>query len=189
MKLDWIPLAMMAALWLFFLWQPYMRTVRSVAFLTVMSAAFVGSYVLPGQLHEWVQVALAAGTGVILVFFYRSFVTLPARDLAFLDAIDAANQRLQSATRDFEQDPSGKLELRQSLEAAMADVAALDPPDLNWAAVQSGALALLRRRLQLLDQEEVNPADRQEFARQRADLHQRVERARSRRQSFWRSRG
>lgn len=188
MSLDPIPLAVMGGLWVFFLWQPYMRTLRSIAFLTAMSAGLIAAYFLPSQVGQWAQALVIAATAMVLVFFYRPFLTLPAPDVAFLEALDATNQRLQNALTSFEEDPSSTQDWRRSLEAAVAEVSALQPPDITWAAVKSGALALLRRRIELLEQEAVSVADRQEFARQREALHGRIELARHRRRSAWRLR-
>ena len=128
MSLDPIPLAVMAGLWVFFLWQPYMRTLRSIAFLTSMSAGLIAASFLPSQVGQWAQALIVAATAMVLVFFYRPFLTLPASDVAFLEALDAANQRLQHGLSNFEEDPTATQEWRRSLDAAVAEVDALQPP-------------------------------------------------------------
>jgi hypothetical protein len=186
MNLDGISVLLLAALWVVFLWDPLMRTLRSVAFLTVVSAVVVVATYLPAPLVPWVQSVAVASIAAVLLFWNRPFRALPDEDQDFIRQLDDVNTQLNAAAGEFEEDPSQRQRWRQSLWGAMTRLTSVSPPSEEWAEARAEVLALLRRRIELLDQGGISEEERREFVAQKERAHQRISAARAKRTSFWR---
>lgn len=186
MNLDGISLLLLAALWGVFLWDPLLRTLRSVAFLTVVSAVVVVATYLPAPLVPWVQSVAVASIALVFLFWNKPFRALPDEDQDFIRQLDDVNTQLNTAAGEFEEDPSQRQRWRQSLWGAMRHLTSLSPPSEDWAEARAEVLALLRRRIELIDQGGISEEDRREFVAQKERAHQRISSARAKRTSFWR---
>ena len=185
MSLDGISLLLLAALWVVFLWNPLMRTMRSIAFLALISVVFLASTYLPGQLAPWVQSVAVASLALVLLFWNGPFRALPHEDQDFIRALDDLNEQLDTAAREFEENPSQRQQWRQSLWGAMTRLTSLSPPSEDWAEARAEVLALLRRRIELLDQAGISEEELREFTAQKERAHQLIAAARAKRMRFW----
>lgn len=186
MNLDAISLLLLAALWVAFLWDPLMRTLRSVAYLTLVTAVVATAPFLPAPLVPWVQSVAVASIALVLLFWNTPFHALPLEDQDFLRELDDVNTQLNTAAGEFEDDPSQQQRWRQALWGAMTRLTSLSPPNEDWAQARAEVLGLLRRRIELLDQGGISDEDRRAFVAQKEQAHQRIGAARAKRTSFWR---
>lgn len=185
-NLDPISLLLLGFFWAVFLWNPIMRTLRSVAFLALATAVVATAPLLPAPLVPWVQSAAVASIGLVILFWNKPFHALPPEDEDFLRELDNVNTQLNTAASEFEEDPSRRERWRQALWRAMTRLTSLSPPNEDWAEARAEVLALLRRRIELLDQGGISDEDRRAFVAQKERAHQRIGSARAKRTSFWR---
>ena len=186
MKVDLLSLVLLGVLWVLFLWDPLMRTLRSVAFLALMTAVFLGATYLPQGLTPWLQSAAVAVLVLVLLFWSGPFVAIPGKVQDFVDALNALNDQLNRAALEFEMQETGRQEWRHELQSAAARLLSIEPPNAEWAETRAEVLDLLRQRIRLLDQPSVSEEQLHEFVARRERVHQRIGAARARSMSFWR---
>lgn len=182
---DPISIGLLAALWVIFLWSPMMRTLRSVSFLLLASAAYLSAPFFVPSLAPWIQAAVALAIALALIVWNRPFLAITREERSFIAALDRLNTQLNAAADAFERHPDQKDAWRKSLELASNELSELAAPSEEWAAARADLLALLRARLELLSQPVVSRQEFERFVAQRDQVHRRLRAVRSRSERIW----
>ena len=183
-SITWI---LLAAVWASFLWFPYLRTARTVAYLIAATGLYIA---VGGAAEPWpVIVRLAILLSIFAMHFWMGEIlsALPPAISNFRNSYTAINKRMTSAYTDYE-----KSQNRQSLELALQQaIAALRslelPPGDEWPGVQSAAASLVEERLTMLrDGTDADSGTALRYRTHRAEVHQRFWDALERSKRFWR---
>lgn len=180
-----LSVVLLLALWAVFLWNPLMRTFRSILLLLVASTIYLSApHVAPG-VAPWIQGAAAVGVALTLTLWSRPFLGLRPQELDFLAMLDRINSQLNAASQRFQEAPHTAQDWRAALESAISEISAAAPPGAEWAAARDDVLSLLRERVRLLSQPALSGQQFQQFVAHRERVHRRIALARSRSIRFW----
>lgn len=173
-------------MWVGFLWYPVMRTLRSVAFLTIASAIVLLATYLPTFVVPWVQSAAVGSIALVLLFWNKPFRAIGTEDEEFIRALDDVNTQLNTAATEFENGRLKENQWREAVWAAMTRLTAANPPNADWAEARAEVLNLLRRRIELIDQGTISQEEQGEFLAQKERAHKRIDTARAKSLKPWR---
>jgi hypothetical protein len=179
-----VPLQAIAlvGLWVWALWSLDMRSVRTVAVLSVTTVVFLSLAMVSGPIFVILRVALLCA--VVLTFLFRGdlFFTRSPGDRAF----DLAYSRVQHALSDLaRQRLAGTVDRRRfahGIDAAVVDLKRLDPPDAEWEEIHRETIVDLERWLAMGGGDPTVPEPELHIS----DLQTRHRRLRERRRRGWR---
>jgi hypothetical protein len=182
--ITWI---FLAAVWASFLWFPYQRTARTVAYLVAVTGLYIA---VGGAAESWpVIVRLAILLSIFAMHFWLGQIlsALPPAVSNFRNAYIAINKRLTAAYTDYEK-TQNRQALELALQRAIAALWSLElPPGGEWPEVQSAAASLVEERLTMLkDGTDADSRAALRYRTHRAEVHQRFWDALERSKRFWR---
>jgi len=173
--------------WAAFLWFPYMRSARTVAFLITATVAYLGADVMPGPWPVAIRLGVALAILVMLFRFDHLLSALPPAAFEFQRSYVAINKRLITAYCEYE-----KTGVREPLESALlqakSDLSALPlPSGAEWSRLKALAVSLVDERLTMLRTgAERDPTAGTRFRTRRLQVQNQLWAALNQSKNFWR---
>jgi hypothetical protein len=184
---DPVAYVLLAAVWVSFLWFPYLRTARTIVYLLVVSVGLVAAGFAPPPWPPIIRTLVLASVAAMHLRFSSLLSALPTAVSSFYDSYIAINKRLATAYADFEK-TGERAPLERALGHGISDLELLHlPPGGDWQSLQRTAVGLLQRRLTMLkDGTDTHSGAAMRFRTQRAEIHRQLRDALQESKSFWR---
>lgn len=146
-----VPLQAIAlvGLWVWALWSPDMRSLRTIVLLCATTVTFVGFAMGPGPIFVVLRVALLSSVVLTLLLRPDLFFTRSPHDLAFDLAYSRVQQTLSDLARQRLAGTVDRQQFASGIATAVADLKRLDPPDAGWVEIHRATIADLEQWLAL----------------------------------------
>ncbi len=140
--MDIVAAGFLAALWAIGIWVPGTRNMRFIAFMGLLTAAFVAFGFLPSDISRLARaVVVVVWSGALLMPDRLGLGSLSHDETVFDEALVRVRDRISTPV----------LPTRVELEAATLEIMRLVPPSPEWASVKAAMLGDIRSRIELSD--------------------------------------
>jgi len=139
----------LAALWVWALWSPDMRSLRTIVLLCATTVIFAGLAMSPGPIFVVLRVVLLCSVVLTLLLRPDLFFTRSPHDLAFDLAYSRVQQTLSDLARRRLAGTVDRERFASGIGAAVAELKRIDPPDSDWVEIHRATIADLEQWLVL----------------------------------------